>query len=139
MGRHPRRSRAWSKRKVAAVGMLILPLTFSTGCGSAKHYDDYVEPQGANAQLVMHLSGRTYDVFLDGKLLGRIHWREAYRISSGHHVLRVKEAPPYLLLPKDAQFPFDISPGETIHFTVTTRWGGEKENEQYLWLERIQG
>jgi hypothetical protein len=120
-----------------ATGILILPLTFSTGCGSAKHYDDYVEPQGANAQLVMHISGSTYDVLLDGKLLGRIHWTEAYAIAPGHRVLRVKEAPPYFLLPKDAQFPFDISPGETIHFTVSTRWGGDADDEQYLSIERI--
>ncbi len=138
MSQHPQHSFVGSMRRFA-TGILILPLAFLTGCGSARHYDDYVEPQGSNAQLVMHISGRTYDVLLDGKLLGRIHWTEAYRISSGHHVLRVKEAPPYLLLPGDAQFPFDISPGETIHFTVSTRSGGEADDEQYLSIERIQG
>lgn len=138
MSQHPQHSFVGSMRRFA-TGILILPLAFSTGCGSARHHDDYVEPQGANAQLVMHISGSTYDVFLDGKLLGRIHWTEAYRISAGYHVLLVKEAPPYFLLPKDAQFPFDIAPGETIHFTVTTRRGSEGDDEQYLSIERIQG
>jgi hypothetical protein len=138
MNQHREHSFVRLMRKLAASAA-VLSLGFLAGCGSAKHYDDYVEPPGATAQLVMHISGNTYDVLLDGKLLGRIHWTEAYRISSGHHVLRVKEAPPYLLLPKDAQFPFDIAPGETIHFTVTTRWGGEKDDELYLWIERIQG
>ena len=138
MNQHLERSFVGSMRRFA-TGILILPLAFSTGCGSARHHDDYVEPQGANAQLVMHISGSTYDVFLDGKLLGRIHWTQAYAIAAGHHVLLVKEAPPYFLLPKDAQFPFDIGPGEPIHFTVTTRRGGEADDEQYLSIERVQG
>jgi hypothetical protein len=85
----------------------------------------------------MHLSGPTYDVLLDGKLLGRINWTQVYSIPAGHHVLWVKEAPPYLLLPEDAQFPFDIASGETIHFTVSMGYTGYGD-EQHLYIDRIQ-
>jgi len=86
--------------------------------------------------LVVHTSGGTYDVFLDVKLLGRIHWTQAYRIPAGKHIFRAKEAPPYFLLPQDAQFPFTIAPGETIHFNVYLS-STEHEGE-FLCIDRFE-
>lgn len=128
---------------VLTLALLVLAALLSShGCGSARHYEDYIEPKGANAQIVVHTSGDTYDVFLDEKLLGRISWTQPHRISAGKHVLRAKEAPPYLFLPEDATFPFTIAPGETIHFRIhmyypSDTWPGESE-PGYLVIDRFE-
>jgi hypothetical protein len=65
---------------------------------------------------VVHAEGRTFDLFLDGKHLGRISWTQAYPVSPGEHVFQAREVSP--IFPGEAQFPFTVGAGESLHLAV---------------------
>jgi len=104
----------------ALVVALLLSLS---GCGGSKDYEEYVAPPDANAQLVVHPEwGDTFDVFLNGKHLGRISWTQAYPISAGQHVFSAKLPRTLKKRGAGAEYAFTIAPGETLHLAVV-RWG----------------
>ena len=109
-------------RGLAGVGVLGL-LVCLGACGrGAGDYDKYVAPPDANAQLVVHPQyDDTFDVFLDGKLLGRISWTQTYAVGAGQHVFHAKEVRKLTSRGRSGTYTFAISPGETVHLSVV-KW-----------------
>ncbi len=104
------------------VFILLLLFCFQDGCKS-RHHVEYVEPADAEAVLVVHPSGGdTFDVFLDGKRLGRISWMQSYGVIAGTHVFGAKEVRRLTSAGMSADYTFTVSPGETVHLAVSL-WG----------------
>ena len=106
---------------VAALSLCSVAFVFTLLCGCHEgDVKNYVAPPDADAQLVVHAQDDTYDVFLDGRLLGRISWAQPYKVTAGDHVLRAKQVTK-IMPPADASFPFTIYSGETVHFAIYER------------------
>ena len=110
-------SRGNLRRVQFSIALAVAFLTVLCGCGR-RHYDEYVEPRDANATLVVHAEDGTFDVFLDGKRLGRITWTQAYQVTAGQHVFRAQEVLLVACPRRSADYLFPIAPGETVHLAV---------------------
>ncbi len=104
------------------ASLFLIVFLFVCGCHDNDDYREYVAPPDADATLIVHAEYETFDVFLDGRRLGRISWTEAYPVRSGQHILCAQNVPELVSARSSGDFFFTIAPDETLNVVVWTEY-----------------